>query len=78
MKGDSIGFVLGGDEYTINLKDKGETNVLLAAGSQEISVGIGGVGQFNLDSNGADDIRVGVKAINLINGKVRLILLPLR
>ena len=76
VKGDSISFNLGGNEYMFILLDNTETQVSME-GPQSFSLSIGADKNLDLDGNGESDIYIWLRAINLINEKVKLTLRPL-
>ena len=75
---DKVKFNVSGAEHTLTLKNHTETQAMITIESeaQSFTISVGEGVDVNLDGNEEADISVKVKSINIITGKVTLVLGP--
>lgn len=73
-KYDSMRFNIGSIEHTLTLSDNTPIQVIITDGGQTFALTVGEEHELDLDSDSVSDISIKVKSINIINGKINLIL----
>ena len=75
VKEENIRFNIASQEYIFTLEDQTENQVTIRmSNEQTLTFNVGGEDNLDLNSDGTSDVYIKIKSINIISGKVKLIL----
>ncbi len=74
VKYDNVKFKISGQEHTLTLNDNTHTEATMSVGSNNLILSVGKDTNLDLNSDSVSDLYIKLKSINIISGKVKLVL----